>query len=64
MTADASAQDYHTVTPYLIVSDVPRVLRFLVEAFGAEERVRVPRADGSRRQKRNLGRIAKPQAVG
>src|SRR2546423_9642364 len=40
-------RDYHTVTPYLIVDDVPRLLAFLVDAFGAIERVRVPRADGS-----------------
>jgi PhnB protein len=38
---------YHTVTPYLIVPDVPRLLKFLVDAFGAVERVRVPRPDGS-----------------
>ena len=43
----AASEDYHTVTPYLIVSDVPRLIRFLAEAFGASERMRVPRPDGS-----------------
>lgn len=47
MSDDVSPKAYHTVTPYLIVPDVPRLLQFLVEAFGAVERVRVPRADGS-----------------
>src|SRR5258706_3557700 len=44
---NVSQQDYHTVTPYLIVADVPRLLRFLDEAFGARERMRLPRPDGS-----------------
>ena len=47
MSDDVSPKAYHTVTPYLIVPDVPRLLQFLVEAFGASERVRLPRADGS-----------------
>ena len=47
MSDDISPKAYHTVTPYLIVPDVPRLLQFLVEAFGASERVRLPRADGS-----------------
>src|SRR4051812_2912820 len=47
MSDDVSLKAYHTITPYLIVPDVLRLLRFLVEAFGATERVRVPRADGS-----------------
>jgi uncharacterized glyoxalase superfamily protein PhnB len=38
---------YQTITPYLIVFDVTRLLRFLVDAFDATERVRLPRADGS-----------------
>src|SRR5947207_8981527 len=38
---------YHTVTPYLIVADVPRLLEFLRDAFGARERIRLPRPDGS-----------------
>ena len=47
MSDNVSPKAYHTVTPYLIVPDVPRLLQFLVEAFGATERVRLPRADGS-----------------
>lgn len=47
MAAVDTAKSYRTVTPYLIVEDVPRLLTFLKEAFGAIERVRVPRADGS-----------------
>jgi PhnB protein len=38
---------YHTVTPYLIVANVPRLLDFLTEAFGAVERIRLARPDGS-----------------
>jgi PhnB protein len=38
---------YHTVTPYLIVHGVPRLLDFLQQAFGATELIRAPRPDGS-----------------
>lgn len=38
---------YHTVTPYLIVNGVPRLLDFLQQAFGATELIRAPRPDGS-----------------
>jgi PhnB protein len=41
------AKSYHTVTPYLVVRDVARLLDFLTEAFDASERMRVPRPDGS-----------------
>jgi uncharacterized glyoxalase superfamily protein PhnB len=47
MTAVQTAKNYRTVTPYLIVADVPRLLKFLADAFDATERVRVPRGDGS-----------------
>jgi uncharacterized glyoxalase superfamily protein PhnB len=40
-------KDYHTVTPYLIVPNVPRLLKFLADAFGATERIRLGRPDGS-----------------
>ena len=40
-------QDYHTVTPYLVVDDVARLIAFITEAFGGRERIRLPRADGS-----------------
>ena len=38
---------YHTVMPYLVVPGVAHLIKFLREAFGAEEIVRVPRQDGS-----------------
>ncbi len=47
MSGDNNPKSYHTVTPYLIVSDVPRLLEFLTKAFGATERIRLPRPDGS-----------------
>jgi hypothetical protein len=47
MSDEMNPKAYHTVTPYLVVRDVPRLLKFLAEAFGAVERIRVPRADGS-----------------
>ena len=33
MSDNLGRKAYHTVTPYLIVPDVPRLLRFLVDAF-------------------------------
>jgi len=47
MPANATSNDYRTVTPYLIVPNVGRLIEFLVRAFGATERMRVPRPDGS-----------------
>lgn len=38
---------FHTVTPYLVVPGVARLLDFLREAFGAEETIRASRDDGS-----------------
>lgn len=38
---------YHTVTPYLMVPDVPRMIDFLIAAFGARETERHTRPDGS-----------------
>jgi PhnB protein len=40
-------QDYHSVTPYLNVAGVDTLLTFLAKAFGAEETVRLLRADGA-----------------
>lgn len=37
---------YHTVTPYLVVDGVDRLLDFLKQVFGAEETLRMPDADG------------------
>jgi PhnB protein len=38
---------YRTVTPYLVVRDVPRLLDFLQQAFGATELMCAARPDGS-----------------
>jgi uncharacterized glyoxalase superfamily protein PhnB len=38
---------YHTVTPYLIVPDVPKLIDFLVRALGAREIHRMTRPDGT-----------------
>jgi PhnB protein len=38
---------YHTVTPYLVVRDVARLIAFLRQAFGATELMRAARPDGS-----------------
>jgi PhnB protein len=47
MPEQTSWKNYRTVTPYLIVNDVARLIEFLTTAFGAKERMRVPRGDGS-----------------
>ena len=39
-------EGYHTVTPYIVVDDVDPLIDFLVAAFGATEKERVPRQDG------------------
>ena len=39
-------QGYHTVTPYLIVSDAARAIEFYKKAFGATELVRMPAPGG------------------
>ena len=38
---------YHTVTPYLTVEGVARLIEFLKKAFGAREKERMPRPDGT-----------------
>ncbi len=38
---------YHTVTPYLVVPDVARLIEFLEQALGAKEIERMPMPDGS-----------------
>lgn len=40
-------EGYHTVTPYLLVADVPREIEFLRQAFGAEESYRSTTPDGT-----------------
>lgn len=39
-------QGYHSVTPYLSVQGVPKLITFLKQAFGAEERERMTTPDG------------------
>lgn len=38
---------YHSVSPYLLVSDAAKLLDFLKAGLGAEETVRMPGPDGS-----------------
>ena len=37
---------YHTITPYLVVPGVAKLIDFLKEAFDAQETVRMPGPDG------------------
>ena len=52
MTVQAIPPGFHTITPYLIVDDLPRVLEFLEQAFGAEVLDRQPSPDGALRHAR------------
>ena len=47
MTTDLQSADYSTVVPYLTVRGVPDLITFLGAAFGAKERMRMLREDGS-----------------
>jgi len=38
---------YGSITPYLIVEGAERLIEFLVQAFGGQERLRSPMPDGS-----------------
>lgn len=40
-------EGFHTITPYLIVSDAGALSRFLQQVFGAEETMRATQPDGS-----------------
>jgi PhnB protein len=40
-------EGFHTVTPYLVVPGVARLINFLKQAFDAEETIRAAREDGS-----------------
>src|SRR5215469_16840367 len=46
MRAKSVPEGYHTVTPYLVVPGVDGLIRFLTEAFDAEEVQRPPTPDG------------------
>ena len=47
MTVKPIPDGRHSITPYLVVEGVPRLIEFLVEAFEAQEILRVLRPDGS-----------------
>ena len=46
MTETKSEYPYNTLQPYLILRDCAAAIEFYKKAFGATERMRVPRADG------------------
>ncbi|MCI0356834.1 MAG: VOC family protein [Acidobacteria bacterium] len=41
------SKDFHTLTPYLIVKGASKLFDFCLQAFGAEEKGRVPLPDGT-----------------
>jgi PhnB protein len=47
MSVKPVPEGYHSVTPYLVVEGAPKLIDFVIEAFGAEERERMTRADGT-----------------
>ncbi len=47
MTEEPKSTDYHSVTPYLLVPRVSDLAAFVAEAYGAEEKLRLNRSDGS-----------------
>jgi PhnB protein len=47
MAVKAVPDGYHTVTPFLNVKGLPKLIDFLKAAFGAEEIMRMPGPDGS-----------------
>lgn len=46
MAVKAIPDGYHTVTPYLTVSDLPRLVQFIIDAFGGTPSEMVPDAQG------------------
>ena len=47
MTVHYMPEGYSTLTPYLLVKDAAALIRFLTEAFGAQELFRMPKPDGT-----------------
>ena len=47
MSAQPIPEGYNTVTPYLVIEGADEVLEFVKQAFGAEERFRMDREDGT-----------------
>lgn len=46
MRVSAIPAGYHSVTPYLFISGADAAIAFYIEAFGAEEVMRLPSPDG------------------
>ena len=46
MAVKPKPDGYHTVTPYLTVSDLPKVVQFAIDTFGATPSEMVPDAQG------------------
>jgi PhnB protein len=46
---------YHTVTPFLNVKGLPKLIDFLKSAFGAEELMRMPSGDAAVHAEVNIG---------
>ena len=47
MSVKPIPEDYHRVTPYLIVNGVDKIIDFLTRAFNAKLKYRFERPDGS-----------------
>jgi len=47
MSVSNPPRGYHSICPYLLITDVPKMIDFLVRAFGAIEKERHERPDGS-----------------
>ncbi len=47
MAVNSIPQGFHSVTPYLVVREVPKLLDFLKQAFNAQEIMRMPQQDGT-----------------
>ena len=49
MAVKAIPEGYHSLTPYVTVSDLPRLVQFTIDAFGATQSEKVTDADGNQR---------------
>jgi uncharacterized glyoxalase superfamily protein PhnB len=47
MAVNPIPEGFHSVTPYLMVREVPKLLDFLKQAFNAQEIMRMPTPDGT-----------------
>jgi PhnB protein len=47
MAVNRIPEGFHSVTPYLVVREVPKLLDFLKQAFDAQEIMRMPQPDGT-----------------